>query len=77
MIHISVTVDEGHRSSINEVAEQLRSAGMQVNHIHTALCMITGSASDGCRPAIESTEGVISVDEELRYQLPPPNAGIQ
>ena len=38
---------------------------------------ITGSAPDDSLQDLKSVSGVLSVDEELGYQLPPPDEDIQ
>jgi hypothetical protein len=77
MVHLSVTVDDGHLPAIDEVADALRARGMQVEQVLGALGIITGSVPDGSRPALADVEGVASVDEELTYQLPPPDSAVQ
>ncbi|WP_035770843.1 hypothetical protein [Arthrobacter sp. Br18] len=74
---LTVTVKETHRSTINDVAEQLRSCGMDVDRVMSVLGMITGSAPQASRSALEAVDGVAAVDEELPFRLPPPESGIQ
>ncbi|WP_026531511.1 hypothetical protein [Arthrobacter sp. H41] len=74
---LTVTVKETHRSAIDDVAGQLRSCGMNIDRVLGVLGMITGSAPENCRSALEAVEGVAAVDEELPYQLPPPGSDIQ
>ncbi|MHA7273958.1 hypothetical protein ACX80Z_11045 [Arthrobacter sp. TMT4-20] len=73
----TVTVDDLHRSAIQEVAEQLRSCGLEVDRVLDNVGMITGSAPENCRPDLEAVEGVSSVDGETRFLLPPPDSDIQ
>jgi hypothetical protein len=76
MVNICVTVDEAHRSVMSDVAEDLRACGMKVEQVLES-GFITGSVSDDCRPALETVDGVKSVDEQLGYSLPPPGENIQ
>ena len=76
-MNFTVTVDDQHRSAIQEVAERLRSCGLEVDRVLDNVGMITGSASEDCRPDLEAVEGVSSVDGEARYLLPPPDSDIQ
>ncbi|GAA1116862.1 hypothetical protein [Arthrobacter flavus] len=76
-MHFTVTVDDLHRSAIQEVAEQLRSCGLEVDRVLGTVGMITGSAPENCRPDLEAVEGVSSVDGETRVLLPPPDSDIQ
>jgi len=77
MVHLSVTVDDGHLPAIDEVADALRARGMHVEQVLDALGIITGSVPDDRRPALADVEGVASVDEELTHQLPPPDSAVQ
>ncbi|UOY02313.1 hypothetical protein [Blastococcus sp. PRF04-17] len=77
MVNLSVTVDDGHLPAIDQVAEALRARGMEVAQVLDGLGIITGSAPAESRSALTDVEGVASVDEELSYQLPPPDAPVQ
>ena len=77
MVQLSVTVDDGHLPAINDVAQALRAQGMQVDQVLDGIGIITGSAPADSRPALTGVEGVVSVDEELTYQLPPPDSAVQ
>lgn len=77
MKRICVVVDAAHLTVIDDVAGALRSCGMQVEQVLGSVGMVTGSAGDDCVPALRSVDGVESVDEELSYRLPPPEADVQ
>jgi hypothetical protein len=77
MTHVSVTVDDGHRGSMDGVVESLRATGMQVEQVLGSLGIVTGSAPDDALDALRGVEGVDSVDEQLSYQLPPPDSPVQ
>jgi hypothetical protein len=73
---VVVTVDDAHMPKIQEVAEQLRSRGLQVDEVMEATGMITGS----CRTSmsgLQQVEGVASVEEQPTFQLPPPDSPVQ
>ena len=50
---------------------------MRVEQVLGSLGMVTGSVGEARVPALESVDGVVSVDEQRRYRLPPPDADIQ
>ena len=77
MTHVSVTVDDGHRESMDGVVESLRATGMQVEQVLGSLGIVTGSAPPDALDALRGVEGVDSVDEQLSYQLPPPDSPVQ
>lgn len=74
---ITVTVAEPDRVQITNVAQRLRSAGMEIDQVLEALGMITGTVPAGKMAALAVLDGVASVDEELRYQLPDPGDEVQ
>ncbi|SFP25142.1 hypothetical protein SAMN05660464_2687 [Geodermatophilus dictyosporus] len=74
---VSVTVDDGHLAQVETVAQALRDSGMQVERVLGSLGLITGRAPAGARPSLLAVEGVTSVDEQLRFSLPPPDAPVQ
>jgi hypothetical protein len=77
MVQLSVTVDDGHLADIGRIAQALRARGMEVDQVLDGLGIITGSAPADSRPALTGVEGVVSVDEELTHQLPPPDSAVQ
>ncbi len=77
LARFSVTVDDGHRADLDAVAAALRDSGMRVDRVLGSLGLITGHAPADARPSLLAVEGVSSVDEQLRVQLPPPDAPVQ
>jgi len=77
MVKLSVTVDDGHLPVIDAVVAHLRAHGMEVDQVLEGLGVITGSAPSAARKSLTAVEGVLSVDEELTHQLPPPDAPVQ
>ena len=77
MTHVSVTVGDGHRETMAGVVESLRATGMEVEQVLGTLGIVTGSAPAEALVALRGVEGVDSVDEQLAYQLPPPDSPIQ
>ena len=77
MVQLSVTVDDGHLPVIDAVVAHLRAQGMEVDQVLEGLGVITGSAPSAVRQSLTAVDGVVSVHEQLTYQLPPPDAPIQ
>lgn len=59
------------------VAEQLRAAGMNVDQVLSEVGVITGSAAAGQQASLAEIPGVVSVEAEHGFQLPPSDAEIQ
>jgi hypothetical protein len=74
---VTVTVHDDQLPNIDEVADRLRDAGMQVDQILHPVGMITGSVPTARRAVIETVPGVAAVEDETSFQLPPPDAEIQ
>ncbi|HYH25519.1 MAG TPA: hypothetical protein VD834_09250 [Blastococcus sp.] len=77
MTHVSVTIDDGHLGALDGVVQGLRARGMQVEQVLDGLGIITGSVSPGAAGELARVAGVVSVDEQLTYRLPPPDAAVQ
>jgi hypothetical protein len=72
---VSVTVDDAHLSSLDDVVGALRERGMHVETVLEGLGMVTGSAPDAA--ALRQVEGVSGVDVELEHRIAPPEDEIQ
>ena len=77
MAKVSVTVGDDGRDHLDAVVQGLRAHGMDVEQVLGTVGIITGSASADALGALRGVEGVLSVDEQLGYQLPPPDAPVQ
>lgn len=59
------------------VAEQLRAAGMTVEQVLPAIGVITGTVAAETRAALAEVPGVLAVEAEQTFRLPPPDSEIQ
>ena len=59
------------------VAEQLRAAGMTVEQILPAIGVITGTIAAETRTVLAELPGVLAVEPEQTFELPPPDSDIQ
>ncbi|MFJ8631254.1 hypothetical protein [Streptomyces sp. NPDC093568] len=57
-----------------EVVEALRREGLTVTGEQPILGTLSGTVAEDRIPALEAVDGVDSVDLELTYRLPPPDA---
>ncbi|MGB7423284.1 MAG: hypothetical protein WA903_00095 [Ornithinimicrobium sp.] len=75
---VTVSVDDQHLKEIQTVATHLRDQGMHIDQILDGLGMITGSVPDQERSeSVVRVTGVASVERQITYQLPPPDADVQ
>lgn len=77
MVSVSVTVGDDGRDHLDAVVQGLRSCGMDVERVLGTVGIVTGSVPADALGALRTVEGVASVDEQLGYQLPPPDSPIQ
>ena len=75
LAQVTVTVDEDHLSSLDQVVGELRSRGMHVDAVLESLGMVTGSTTDVER--LRDVDGVSGVDAQLEHRIPPPEEDIQ
>jgi hypothetical protein len=73
---ITVSVGDEHVGRLEELAEELKAAGMSVDQV-LKVGVITGSVPPERRSALEQLPGVTAVEGEQTYQLPPPDSEIQ
>lgn len=76
MTPITVTVDDEHLAGIADLAEVLRSNGMTIDAV-LEIGIITGTVDAAHRTSLGAVPGVLSIDDALQTELPPPDADIQ
>lgn len=74
---VTVTIDDDQLSRIDDLADQLRAAGMRVDQVHGAVGVITGEVTEAQRATISRIPGVASIEDQNTFQLPPPDSDIQ
>ncbi|MEY2516813.1 MAG: hypothetical protein QOJ89_4171 [bacterium] len=74
---VTVTVAESQLAQIEDVAERLRAAGMHVEQVLPAIGVITGTVPAAQLTALAEVEGVASIEEQTKFELPPPDAEVQ
>ena len=72
-----MTIHDDQLPNIDEVADRLRDAGMRIDQVLHPVGVITGSVPSAQRAVIEAVPGVVAVEDETSFQLPPPDAEIQ
>ena len=64
---ITVTVRDDQLAHIDELAERLRAAGMQIDQVLHPLGVITGSVPRSQRDALAAVPGVADVEDETTF----------
>jgi hypothetical protein len=76
-VKVSVSVDDAHIEQILEVAQDLQSAGMDVEQTLPTVGVISGSIDSRDVDSLSQVEGVRHIEPERSYQLAPPDSDIQ
>ena len=74
---IIVTVTDDALNNINELAAQLSAKGMKVDQVMPLTGVISGSAASTKMSDLKKVKGVLSVEEEVTVELPPPHSPVQ
>lgn len=74
---VTVVVDDAQLDRIDELADRLRDAGMQVEQVLGDIGVITGVLPRERRAEVSAVVGVAGVEEERSLSLPPPDADVQ
>jgi hypothetical protein len=64
---ITVTVRDDQLAHIDELAERLGAAGMQIDQVLHLLGVITGSVPHSQRDALAAVPGVVAVEDETTF----------
>lgn len=72
-----VTVQSQYLGRVQEVADRLESAGMEIERVLGTLGQIVCRAQESMRETLAAVEGVQSVDPERRFGIAPPDSEIQ
>ncbi|GAA1225949.1 hypothetical protein [Pseudonocardia alaniniphila] len=69
-VSVTVTVDDAHVGAIDQLADRLRAAGMDVEQVLRPVGVITGSAPADWE-ALADLDGVAAVEPQRTFRLPP------
>ncbi len=76
-VQISVSVDDAHLAQIEQISQQLKSSGMNVEQTLLSIGVINGSIESDKLNSLTQIEGVKNVEPQQSYQLAPPSSDIQ
>ena len=74
---ILVSVEGGHLERLAAVAEELRSAGMEVGAVMDDLGVVSGSVEPEKMARLAAVTGVASVEATREVRIPPPDSPVQ
>ncbi|MEY2857761.1 MAG: hypothetical protein RLZZ74_2073 [Cyanobacteriota bacterium] len=76
-VQVSVSVDNAHLSQIEQISQQLKSSGMNVEQTLSSIGIINGSIQSDQLDSLNQIEGVQNVELQQGYQLAPPSSEVQ
>lgn len=76
-VQVTVSVDDAHLEQIDQVAEQLKAAGLDVEQTMSTLGIVTGSVDSDKMSDLSEVTGVDSVEVDRTITLPPPGSDVQ
>lgn len=75
--NVIVTVADSAIDNIGTVESELAAKGLKVSRVMPMTGVIAGSCPADSLAKLQSVPGVLSVEEELAVQLPPPDSDVQ
>lgn len=76
-VKLSISVDDKHMGKFSDVIKDAEKAGMDVEEKHKDLGVATGSIDAEKLDSLRKVKGVQHVEQERKYQIPPPESDIQ
>ena len=76
-VRVTVSVDEANLEQIDQVVEQLKAAGLEVEQTLSTVGVVTGVVEEEKMAALSEVTGVESVEVDRSYQLAPPDSEVQ
>jgi hypothetical protein len=76
-IRLSLSVGDEHLADLAGIAGAARKAGMDVEHQHASLGIVTGSIEAGKLDALRRIPGVAAIEEERQVGVAPPGSDLQ
>ena len=77
MRHVIVSVSDDRVDDLSAVVADLRRAGLTVTGVHADIGVVTGTVDGGALASLSTVSGVVDVEEQRGYRLPPPDSPVQ
>lgn len=74
---IIVTVADDAVKNIHKLADKLTAKGMKVDRVLPITGVISGSVAPAKISTLKKVDGVMSLEEEVTAELPPPDSPVQ
>lgn len=74
---VIITVSDEALTEIDQLADKLKKKGLKVERVLPITGVIAGAVAPDKVASIRKVQGVLSVEDELYSELPPPDAPVQ
>lgn len=76
-VKVTISIDDAHIDQIDQVTEQLKTAGLEVEQTLSTLGIVTGAVETEKMSSLSEVTGVDSVEVDQSFQLAPPDSEVQ
>lgn len=76
-VSVVVSVADERLDELANVVAELRRAGLRVDEVLDAVGMVTGTIDEDAIRTLDSVPGVVEVERQRAYQVPPPESDVQ
>ncbi len=76
-VQVTISIDDAHLEQIDQVADQLKAAGLDVAQTMSTLGIVTGSIDSDKMSSLSEVTGVDSVEVDKTITLPTPGSDVQ
>lgn len=70
---VIISVDTDEPEAVSGIAARLGAIGLEVDDILETLSTITGTCDEAAVSSLQAVPGVVGVETQRTYQLPPPD----
>lgn len=77
MTHVIVSVADDQLADMSTVVDALRRAGLTVNEVLDGAGVVTGTVAGNAVAALSTVPGVVDVETQQEFRLPPPDSSVQ
>lgn len=74
---VIVSVNTEDPTTLADIAAQLKEHGLDIDAVLDTLATITGTCADSDVASLTAVPGVLDVETQYSYQLPPPTGRVQ
>ena len=76
-VTVNITIGDAYLEQIDQVTEDLKAAGLEVEQTLSTLGIVTGSIESEKVSSLSEVTGVDAVEADRTITLPPPGANLQ